>query len=481
MKFTFALSLLLVGTARSQDSGTFTRTGDLTTGRESHTATLLTNGKVLITGGWAIATDWPVWASAELYDPSTGSFTRTGDMTTARANHSATLLPDGKVLITGGFSSIVVGSSWNGALTSAELYDPSTGSFIRTGDMSTARYGHTATLLPNGKVLIAGGSRNQPLGTAELYDPSTGTFAATGQMITPGLYTATLLSDGKVLFEGGYGSTADGNAIVNELYDPGTGSFSVTTAKANLYVFPATASLLTNGNVLVTEEYSCDYSDLAEVYDPQDGTSAATGPMTKFRGYSTATLLPEGRVLIAGESYFSGYNGSAELYDPVTGTFSASSAMVTRSSEGHTATLLPDGTVLLAGGWLCCGYTVATADIYHPVVQLPSPVLYTVGGGAQGALLHAATELLVSPSNPAVTGEALEIYGAGLIEGSVIPPQVVIGGQMAEVLYFGNAPGYPGLNQINVLTPSGVTPGSAVKVWLNYLSRPSNEVAIPVQ
>jgi uncharacterized protein (TIGR03437 family) len=147
--------------------------------------------------------------------------------------------------------------------------------------------------------------------------------------------------------------------------------------------------------------------------------------------------------------------------------------------------LLKNGQVLVTGGILADPYGAVTSDpqIYHPVVLVPAPQLFSVSGDGQGqgAILHGGTARVVTASDPGVPGEVLEIYGTGLKDGSVIPPQIAIGGRLAEILYFGNAPGFPGLNQINVRVPGGIAPAPAIPVRLTYLSRPSNAVTIGVQ
>ncbi len=311
----------------------FTTTGSMTSARTFHTASLLPNGKVLVSGGFDEGhPDQPLpESSAELYDPATGSFTPAGTMGTARADHTATLLPNGKVLIAGGAAHQIVDGGFpffGSGFAESEVYDPATNSFTRTGAMSAARFAHTATLLPNGKVLIAGGLPSDSAGallTAELYDPATGTFIATGNMGTPrGAHTATLLANGKVLVSGGLMSVdATATAPSAELYDPATGNFT------------------------------------------------PTGSMTEARERHTATLLPDGRVLIVGGNSVTDTLTSAEIYDPLTGSFAVPGSMGTPRST-HTATLLPDGTVLVAGGNYkerpgLGDYSLptGTAEVYH--------------------------------------------------------------------------------------------------------------------
>jgi Galactose oxidase, central domain len=471
--------------AVAQTPGTFTSTGNMTAMRSLHTATLLPSGKVLLAGG---SDGQSNVGSAELYDPSTRTFTATGSMTTPRAEHTATLLANGKVLITGGGQSLDTGFSI--PLSSAEIYDPATEAFSSTGNMSIARAFHTATLLANGKVLIAGGTFSaSPL---ELYDPSTATFTTTATTLplgaTPGDGTAaTLLADGTVFFATlPYGSLGGG-----VVYNPATDTFSYRGDQGSGYSHYA-ASLLLDGQVLISGggDLGPDIGSIlpgAQLFDPSTGSFRRTGNMTTCRYYHTSTLLPDGTTLIVGgftvasDSTCSSADlaaslASSELYEPSTGVFTATGNM-SAARVFHTATLLSDGTVLIAGG------SSATADIYHPAVPAPSAPLLSISGDGtgQGAIQHAGTYQVVSADNPAVPGEVIVIYCTGLIDGSVIPPQVSIGGQMAEILWFGDTPGYPGLNQINVVVPDGVAAGDTIPVRMNYMGRPSNLVTIGVQ
>ena len=351
-------------------SGVFANTGSLGAARESHTATLLPGGKVLVAGGFDVRT---YFVSAELYDTATGIWTATGSLATARAGHTATLLPNGKVLVAGGFNPT------SGNIASAELYDPASGTWTATGNLVNTHVLHTATLLPNGKVLVTGGLDTIP-SSAELYDPASGTWTATGDLIIArNGHTATLLPNGKVLAAGGNNNISSSLGAA-ELYDPaagtwrGTGSF--VTAR-----YDHTATLLPNGKVLVaagTNSTSSTITTLAsaELYDTASGTWAATGSLATARAGHTATLLPNGKVLAAG-----GADGdsspfaSAELYDSTSGTWTVTGGL-NGARAFHTATLLPNGKVLVAGGSDGRG-GLATAELYvapPSLVVIASPL-----------------------------------------------------------------------------------------------------------
>jgi hypothetical protein len=350
----------------------FILTGSLKTARYGHTATLLKNGLVLIAGGLYLA-------SAELYNPATGTFTPTGNMNSERAYHTATLLSNGMVLMAGGYGPLA------DPLASAELYNPAKGTFtLTTGALNTARYQHTATLLSNGMVLMAGGydgTNANPLGyldSAELYNPATETFTpTTGTLNTARCqHTATLLSNGLVLIAGGVGPTPGLYYWLDsaELYDPVAQTFSLTgTLNYPRGNIPAT--LLNTGMVLVAGGYDLNiggtYLDSAELYTPATATFSLTGSLNDARNAHSATLLDDGSVLVAGGDGSTGVSGSslplasAEVYEPATGTFSLTGSLNTARAY-HTATLLTNGLVLVAGGQGASGGALASAELYQP-------------------------------------------------------------------------------------------------------------------
>lgn len=306
--------------------GSFALTSPMKDRRYAHTSTLLPNGKVLIAGGFSFDEPdcegpgtSPAVKSAELYDSSSGSFAPTGEMSQARGAHTATLLATGKVLIVGGATTggEPLPFAGNGS-ASAEVYDPSSGRFTPTGNMSTARIGQTATLLPDGKVLIAGGMTStspydgQPLATAELYDPSTGAFTAVGLMTTSRAgHTATLLPNGTVLITGGFTDSRQTGINSAEIYDPAKASFQATNKPMATGRWSHTATLLTNGTVLIVGGGSL----VAEIYNPSDSSFSATAVDDFNRMGHTATLLKNGRVvIIGGLGYGFGPPTPAELY-----------------------------------------------------------------------------------------------------------------------------------------------------------------------
>jgi N-acetylneuraminic acid mutarotase len=340
------------------DPFVFEYTGNLGTARFSHTATLLPNGKVLVAGGRGTNSD--VLASAELYDPASGSWTITGSLATGRSGHSATLLSDGKVLVTGGYN----GSS---ILPSAELYDATSGTWTTTGSLGAARSDHTATLLPNGKVLVAGGYLNGDIASAELYDPTSGTWMTIGSLATArDAHTATLLPNGEVLVAGGYNDN-NGYLASAELYDPASGTWTVTGNLVNARGHH-TSTLLPNGNVLLTGGVGTGGALLksAELYDPTTGSWTATGSLATTRQQHTATMLPNGKVMVTGGDYMLSrfFSPSAELYDPATGMWSFTGSPLS-VRQNHTATMLSNGEVLVAGGLDGTHTTLASAEVYE--------------------------------------------------------------------------------------------------------------------
>ena len=346
-------------------------TGNLNVARDYQTATLLSNGKVLVASGATNgpqAFQYPQITSSELYDKATGTWTLTGSLTDARVLHTAALLLNGQVLVAGGWPNH---THTGGALATAELYDPATGNWTPTGSMNIRRVYHTETSLFDGRVLVVGCFTDGFTNTAELYDPATGNWSFTGSTNTPrfGFHTATLLPNGMVLVAGGYDT--NGHISANaELYDPAMGNWT-TTGSLNTARHSHTATLLANGKVLIAGGTNGGILASAEVYDPATGNWTPTGSLNVARWRHTATPLSDGKVLVAG-----GMNGgstsfaSAEIYDPATGTWTVTGSL--NNGRGlHTATLLSGGIVLVAGG-IDNGVILASAERFTPT-DTPTP------------------------------------------------------------------------------------------------------------
>jgi hypothetical protein len=325
----------------------------MSTGRAAHTATLLPDGRVLLAGGFGSGEQ--ALASAELYDPKTNTFIVLVPMSVARQSHTATLLPDGKVLLVGGFN--------DGYLADAEIFDPQTGLFSPTGTMTTARSGHVSILLDSGKVLLTGGVGNgwTFLASSEIYDPATGQFSSSAEMAEPReSHTATRLLDGRVLITGGH-----------------QGRRSAVTIYAS-----------------------------AEIYDPVRDRFTEAGIMGIVRHKHDATLLADGRVFISGGADARDADGayrSTEIYDPGQMTFTAGPTMqAARYKHTGTSILLPSGSVLLVGG-------ARLIEVFNPLLESIDPLSNSVGASrffATATLLFSGEIIFAGGYGTGIAGDS---------------------------------------------------------------------------
>lgn len=337
----------------------FVSLGNMQTGRNQHTATLLTNGQVLLAAG---SSDTAPLKSAEVFNPATNTFSAVGSMATARKSHAATLLNNNLVMLTGG-------KSGTGYLRSAEIYDPSASTFRTISNRTRLRALHTSNLLNDGTVLLAGGvaTGGNETETCEKFNPATETFSTTGSMaVKRKRHRASLLLDGTVLVMGGNILSngvggGDRETDMAEYYSPANGLWT-TVQKMHAARSEHESTLFPDGTVLVSG--GTFTPDPADVYQPGSKSFATVGPLVQARGRHRAILLAnsawgslQNKVLliggdITGGAVFGGAQqalNSVEIYDPATGQFSLFGTM-TVERQNHTATLLNDGRILIAGG-----------------------------------------------------------------------------------------------------------------------------------
>ncbi|HRI69563.1 MAG TPA: kelch repeat-containing protein, partial [Polyangium sp.] len=326
--------------------------------RQTHTATLLPNGKVLIAGGGQFS-GMASFATCDLYDATTNLITSAAPMATGRQYHTATLLNDGRVFVAGGMN--------NGAtIATAALYDPATNAWTSASNMATGRHFHVAVKLGDGRVFVAGGSAgaiaSAPLSSVEIYNPATNTWSAGPAMSTARYYpAAALLQNGKVLVTGGRSTSSGGTQTSSILYDPVANTWSPTGSMA-IQRFFMPALLLGDGRALILGGYSDTTDQMsAEVYDPTTGTWSMTGSPTTGGGGVAVTMLGDGRVLAAGG--MNSGNTIATIFQPMTNQWTATNSMLVSRSY-HTLTTLPNNKVLAAGGYN--GSYLNTTEIYTP-------------------------------------------------------------------------------------------------------------------
>ncbi len=463
-KFLSVLILVNLGFAAAADR--FEGAAAVLQPRTGHTATLLPDGRVLFEGGFAKCSG--CLRESEVYDPSTGLIEKVGGPRPSRRHHSATLMADGRVLIAGGD----IGEENS---KTAEIFDPASGKFLLVGEMSRGRSRHTALLLKDGRVLVVD-SRS----SIEVFDPVTQSFRVIEVFGGSAPYSRGLMiSDDRIFYadEGSAGTfTLDGRIAQLLSY-----RLSWILDSHSMILLPDQSVLIAGGlefiegpfyfsPMILTNTKSTALVDLSS-------RISGNGPkMLSGRSAHSATVLMDGRVLIAGGD---GRNdrtpSSSEFFDSGIRRFISGPSLAFQRN-GHSATFLRDGRVLIAGG--VEGEVVSDAEFFVPDV-LPA-TLQVLSQDGQAAVLHAGTGRFVGAGDRAATGDVVEVYARGISSG-LIAPRVSIGGKMAEVLYFGTAPGLDGVQQINVRIPEKCAPGADVPLWILDQERPSQVVKIGVR
>jgi hypothetical protein len=351
------------------------RAARMGTARDGHTATLLPDGRVVVIGGERIQPRRDMLASVEIYDPATDTWSPSTALPESRANHTATLLDDGTILVIGGGRHNAIGvPSGLDVRATALVYDPSTGASVSLGPTRVPRHGHQAVRLPSGRILVVGGSDNnseimpaqgaqnpQPFGralaSAELFDPATRAFSDTSSMSAGRFaFTAVLLADGRVMVSGGANYESEAQSLAtSELYDEATGRFTPTADFAGVDRLHHAATRLSDGRVLVFGGKRANIAFLADaqVWSPETGLFTRVANLPPARTIPVVLPLPEGAALVAG-----GYACTRSGCAPVNTTTilqadgtTAEGPALNQARALPSVTVLRDGRVLIAGGY----------------------------------------------------------------------------------------------------------------------------------
>jgi hypothetical protein len=344
--------------------------------REISRSTITTRRSTALAAVATVLVSFSLLGRATVPQVPTNTWAPTGDMANARTGASAALLYDGRVLVTGGISDITETTD-NGPITVtratalAERYSPTGSRFLDTAPMQNARADHSSTLLPDGRVLVAGGVGvdRHALSAAEIYDPSTNGWTAVAPMYHPRAgHTATLLADGRVLMAGGDDAGVSSDTL--ELFDPAVGMFSAVEATMSAARVGHAAALISVGEdtkVLIAGGFDGTTALASvDVYDPATGSVTPGPSMSTARAGHSATTLLNGKVLVAGGAGNSSELASAEMFDPTSNAFTPADNLMAAPRQRHLAFLLPHNNNVLIVGGTSDGSAIATAEMFVP-------------------------------------------------------------------------------------------------------------------
>ncbi|MGD8857455.1 MAG: kelch repeat-containing protein [Chloroflexota bacterium] len=338
----------------------FVYTGALESARHDHSASLLADGRVLVAGGSTGLWQGPSLASVEVYDPASGTWQPGPSLNYPHGGHTATTLADGRIFVTGG---IRPGPVWQ---ATTEMFDPNAASWQVMAPMTYPRSMHSATLLPNGEILVIGGwTGSMTLSHVEAYNPSTNTWRTVGSLLEARQdHSANLLPDGRVLVVGGYRGTWLGTA---EIFDPATGTSTPTYPPACHGTSHETVVLADGRIMLVGGACGSGRPGIVaqvSIFDPVTASWQAVAPMAQARFGMTVNRLDDGRVIVIGGGDGDIALASTEIFDPATGAWRAGPPMHD-ARVVHTTTRLANGDLLVAAGWAIDTVTLNTAELFH--------------------------------------------------------------------------------------------------------------------